>query len=238
MTPDPDASAFFDAYQRCFAPLKVVLTARTPREMLVSDRPDESGWVEWRVVPCASDLAHEFAEIERQLGRALPTSFKRFYGSFHVLDLDLGIVRLPANPSNAPLGPLRDDLFNAAYQRPRDLGLIPFGGEALMDAGPLCLDPRASADPEQWPVRYWDHEWAGEPGEVGPPIFSSFEKLLACCTRYLTKFVRVKASAPDDPTRWRKERGRCIESMLDFDPAGAGGPGRLYWQSWTSEEVE
>ena len=67
---------FFDAYERCFAPLTTVRTLATPPEMIVRPVADSQGWVEWKLMPCNLDLSSRFASLERQLSAALPPSFR------------------------------------------------------------------------------------------------------------------------------------------------------------------
>jgi hypothetical protein len=225
---------FFDAYQRWLAPLTIVRTASTPSDMIVRLDADSQGWVEWKLIPCDVDFSGAFTAMERRLGYPLPPSFKAWHGTFFTLDMDVSIVRLPCNPSNAPLQPLEKrtvtpDPFDEAS---RSLGLIPFGDEAMMDAGPLCFDPRSGSDPERWPVTYWDHEWAGTDQQIGPPIFSCFEKLIECCTHYMEAAAGAKASGDD----LLKVRGALLTSMIALDPDGAGGPGRTYWDLWLEDE--
>ncbi|HEV2296049.1 MAG TPA: SMI1/KNR4 family protein [Tepidisphaeraceae bacterium] len=224
---NPSHRRFFEAYQQCFAPLRTVRTAATPQEMIVRPVVDSPGWVEWKLMPCNVDLADEFAALERQLGHSWPPSFKEWYGSYFTLCMDVSVVALPENPSNAPLRPLQErvakpDPFDQAA---RSLGLIPFGSETMMDAGPLCFDPRGGSDPDRWPVTYWDHEWDGTDQQIGPPIFSCFEKLIECCTHYMDAAAGVRASGDD------------LMSMIALDPDGAGGPGRPYWDCWIKEEA-
>ena len=224
---------FFEAYERWLTPLATVRLPATPQEMIVRPVGHSPGWVEWKLMPCNVDLAGPFTALERQLGHSWPSSFKEWYGAFFTLDMDLSIVRLPENPSNAPLQPLekrvaKPDPFDQAA---RSLGLIPFGDEAMMDAGPICFDPRGGSDPNRWPVTYWDHEWAGTDQQIGQPIFSCFEKLIECCTHYMEAAAGAKASGDD----LLRIRGTLLRSMITLDPDGAGGPGREYWTCWFEE---
>ena len=226
---------FFEAVRECFGPLSVVRTDRTPGDMVVGPVAGSAGWVEWRMLRCRADLEPLYAELARGCGvAALPGSFRRWYGARHTLDMDVSVVRLPHNPSNDPGGPLRETILgdDPFGERPRELGLIPFGEEAMMDAGPLCFDPRGGGDSDAWPVTYWDQEWSGTEREVGPVIFSSFDGLIRGCVAYMRRFQRVKAEAPDDPDSWLDRRGECVESLMRADAAGAGGAGREYWGCW------
>lgn len=226
---------FFDAYVKCFGPLKTVVTPKTPRDMIVGS-VDVEGWAEWQLRPCTQDVDSLFSQLEQECGSPFPASFKRWYGAYFTLDMDCSVVRLPPNPSNAPLIPLRKLLLNGSpfATRPRSLGLLPFGDEAMMDAGPLCFDSRDGSDPDRWPIRYWDHEWCDTPQEVGPVIFSSFDKLIEACTQYMLEFAAVKAAMPDEPDAWLDNRQKCIRALMSADPQGAGGPGRQYWETWVA----
>src|SRR5690242_9850970 len=94
---------FFDLYARCFGPLAAVQTPRTPPEMIVGPAPCGSkGWIQWRYIPCGDDVIQKFGALERGTRSTFPPSFKRWYCTNHTLDMDAAIVRLPANPSNAP----------------------------------------------------------------------------------------------------------------------------------------
>lgn len=222
---------FFDAYVRCFGPLVTVQTARTPPEMVIGPDRRSRGWVQWRLLPCDVDLEPRFLELEHRCGHAFPATFKRWYSSCFTLDMDLSVVRLPANPSNAPLVPLAEIALGSSVHsaRPLELGLLPFGDEAMMDAGPICFDTRDGGAPDNWPIRYWDHEYNSTPEEVGPVIFSSFGKLTECCTKYMLCFAAVRERLPDASDEWLDHRGECIRAMMEADPSGAGGPGREYW---------
>ena len=225
---------FFDAYQRWLSPLATVRTASTPSDMIVRPVADSKGWIEWKLIPCEVGLTDAFAALERRVGYRWPPSFKEWYGTFFTLDMDVSIVRLPANPSNAPLQPLEKrtvtpDPFDQAAQ---SLGLIPFGDEAMMDAGPLCFDPRGGGDPDRWPVTYWDHEWAGTDQQIGPPVFSCFAKLIECCTHYMNAAAHAKSSGADP----RTSRTTWLAAMVRLDPQGAGGPGRAYWECWLEKD--
>src|SRR5579885_577741 len=178
---------FFRAYQASSEPMSVVLIASTPLDMLVDPTPNKSGWVEWKLVPQMTSLEPAMLALEKEVGIGLPTSFKDWLSRYYTLDMDIAIARLPACPSNNPLGPLRERIFGSGYhsERPRALGLLPFGAEAKMDAGPLCFDTRQARADNGWPIVYWDHDFDKRPEEIGPMIFSSFAKLIECATHFL-----------------------------------------------------
>jgi hypothetical protein len=221
--------AFFEAYERHFSTHVAVRTERTPEDMVV--RELDVGWIEWRLLPGGRAVREVLDEVERVSGLCLPPSFRRWYGSRHTLSMDIGLVRLPANPSNDPGRPLLDRLATrsglASAARPLELGLTPFGEEAHMDAGPLCFDRRRGGDPDAWPITYWDHDFVGSEREIGPILFSSFDRLLIACTAYLQRFVEARER---EEGRLNEHLPEILEALLDADPEGAGGPGREYWK--------
>ena len=210
---------FFAVYTTRFSPLRCVFTPDLPPEMLVSQRPDASGWVEWRMLPQPCQNPINFALLENEAASRLPKSFKAWFQNYYTLDVDVGIVRLPACPLNNPLKDLKYQVVESGYysKRCKELGLIPFGDEKLIDAGPLCFDTREPVRDDEWPVVYWDHEYDQTSEEIGPRIFSSFPKLIKCCTH----FLQENKSARD-----------LVRDLYRIDPEGAGGPGRAYWEGW------
>lgn len=183
-------------------------------------------------VPCNDDLAPAWADIERRAGVTLPHTFKAWAAACCTDHIDLGILRLPANHPSDPLAEVRRAVCGetSCHRRPRELGLVPFGGEEGNDAGPLCFDARAGADPEAWPVRFWEHDAPrGDAREIGPLLFSSFAKLLECCTRYLIREVEAVQAHGGGPDAPFPPLTPHIREFFDIDPAGAGGPGRAYW---------
>jgi len=110
-------------------------------------------------------------------------------------------------------------------------GLLPFGSEALMDAGPVCFDTRHRDANGDCPVVYWDHEWVGTEKEVGI-MFSSSAKMFVSLTMVARSDVGFVIHIDgDDPLLLPRKRSLLME-FLAVDPAGAGGPGREYWTCW------
>ncbi len=218
-------SAFFAAYAQWIDVPKTVRTAKTPLDMIVADDPTSAGWVEWRLLQCDRErVARALDELERDSRIRYPPSFRRWYSTYYTLDMDVSVARLPDNPSNAPGQSLRrisSDSFGAAALA---CGLVPFGGEAMMDAGPLCFDPRGGGDPDGWPIRFWDHEWAGTDEVISPIVFSRFDRLLEACTAYMRRFAEVRRRASTG-----EARAEGLQALIASDPQGAGGPGCDYW---------
>lgn len=216
--------AFFRAFCSQGTRLHTVRTKDTPSEMVIAERG--GGWVDWRLIPGDGRLASILDQLQHEAGVRLPPSFLHWYSSYFTLRVDLGILTLPANPINTPGRHLRTILLSDDHfsRKARDRGLIPFGDEGLLDAGPLCFDPTSDADSDRWAVRYWDHEWEGTEAEVGPVIFSSFERLLVATTAFMDTF---EISPGADQTRANREA--CLRALVSADPHGAGGPGLDYW---------
>lgn len=193
-------------------------TADTPPEMIVGPADDDS--VFWKMLPCDSSLDDVFGKYEEAAGQTLPPSFKRWYSAMYTLDADCAVVRLPENPSNHSGTGLLSYVMsdNDFWERPIALGLLPIGDEGN-DGGPLCFDTNGSTEPDRWPVRFWDHDWAYKPQELGPVLFSCFDGLLAGVTAYLENVGEASQN-------W----AGAIEALMAADPKGAGNLGRPYWE--------
>ena len=208
---------FFTAYLTAFNP-KTVFTKDTPREMMV-DEPNDNGWFEWKLIDGTLSV-EDYKTIEDEFKVQLPTSFLLWHMRYFFLNADTSILRLPTSNPNSPLTDLKQklDWFIAEQLIPQKL--YPFGDEGN-DAGPLVFDGRVLSEDNEFPIRYYDHEFGGDLEGLSEIIFSSFEKLLQCLTHYMTEL---------------KER-RNFEIIPDFfkiDPAGAGSSGIDYWLSWTN----
>jgi len=227
---DTLTDAFLDAYCRAYAPLQTVHSPELP-EALIASGPDAQGWVIWR--PLRNEGPEPgYAPVEREAGVPLPPSYKRWHRRYHTLDLDLGPFSLLGAPLPDPLDPLRCAVFEPEWAgRLRKLRLMPFGREGVHEAGPLCFDGRSPPPDGELPIVYWDEErWNRDepdapPGEeIGPVIFSSFERLLACALHLLGAPV-------GDPV----ERARRILDFPRLDPEGAGTEaGFAYWADYAA----
>ncbi|MNL48038.1 hypothetical protein D3C87_1708650 [compost metagenome] len=100
------------------------------------------------------------------------------------------------------------------------LKLYPFGNEGN-DAGPLVFDGRIDTINNEFPIRVYDHEFGGDLEGLSEIIFSSFEKLLACLTHYMTELKTRKSF-------------EIIPDFFKIDPTGAGLTGIDYWLSWAN----
>jgi hypothetical protein len=215
---------FYNTVYKARTPLKTVYAVNTPHDMIVGNEPDSEGWIEWRLIRRSETIDPALAEFEQEIGHPLPHLFKQWHSRYYTLDGDIGIARLPEIPSNDSLRPLRTT-YRCFFpdERLYNMGLIPFGNEAMMDAGPLCFDTRVSISDANWPIIYWDHEWANTNREIGPAIFSSFGKLLECAIHYWAPGIQDG-----------KMRTKRIRDFFEIDPTGAGGPGKSDWKTWCS----
>jgi len=211
---------FFSAFELSNAPLGVVYLPEHDPEMLIGT-PDTNGYIMWKFLDCEQPMVEVFSQYEKTAGRQLPESFKNWYAFKYSLDLDASVVSLPVNPKHSPGKGLLKKVMpgNDFWERPLALGLLPFGEENFMNAGPVCFDTRIGGDPNNWLIRYWNHEWIDHPNEIGPVMFSSFDRLILAVTEFL-KHAYGEGIA----------QNQAIDAMMAADPEGAGGSGRKYWE--------
>ncbi|MCA9621833.1 MAG: hypothetical protein KC731_22570 [Myxococcales bacterium] len=183
---------FFMAFIEHFSPLTTVWREGLPPSLL-RGAADQNGYVEWAMVRRRD--AVDFSSIE-SIGLTLPSLFKSWLTAYEALeDYDVGLLRLVHSPAGAPLARLQDLL--AAESDVADRGLIPIGYEATMDAGPVCIAPDGR-------IVLVDRSH-----EVEPPLFSSFEAMLACLTVALRNpdgdaddFARLDPQMPAEAKRY------------------------------------
>ena len=212
---------FFEAFLNTFPPTSV-FTGDTPNEMMASKK-DEEGWFEWRLIK-GSFAEEDYEKVANDFGVKFPKSFVQWHKEYFFLDADISIVRLPASNPNLPLADIRQQLDYLGAGQLISKQLYPFGSEGN-DAGPLVFDGRVAAPDNEFPVRYYDHEFDGEVEGLSEIIFSSFGKLLECVTHYM---VQLK-------TRRNYE---IIPDFFSIDPSGAGLTGIDYWSGWIAMQKE
>lgn len=185
-----------------------------PPDML-SDERLPPPWVRWKVIPGRVSRS-AFRDWLNDRGLHLPDDFRDWFLARHTLQVDCGILRLAASPSNKPFADL-EELLEWDEPPIRSKQIFPIGDEALFNAGPLCLDLREKS---ACPVVYWD----AEAQEISAPVFSSFAKLLELAAFAMETELRLFEDAA------------LMEQFLALDPAGAGGPGAVYWRGDAAEE--
>ncbi len=208
---------FFDAHLAAFSN-KTVFTKDSPLEMMLSQK-NTDGWFEWKLIK-GTLLENDYKKIEDNFKIELPKSFIKWHKAFFFLNCDTSILRLPTSNPKLPLKEISDSLdwFIAEQLIPQKL--YPFGDEGN-DIGPLVFDGRLSLQDNEFPIRFYDHEFGGDIKGLSEIIFSSFEKLLECLTYYLTELK----------TRKNYE---IIPDFFKIDPKGAGLTGIEYWLSWVN----
>lgn len=206
------ATDFFNAYFTSFDPI-VVDSETFPNEMRVGET-NESGWAKWKLIP-GTLTPTSYQQLEQKYNVKFPESFIDWHRSYFFLDGDCGLIRLPASNPLRPLAELENELDWFIPTQLVPYKLYPFGQEGN-DAGPLVFDARMPCKDNEYPIRWYEHEFGGELEGLGEIIFSSFTKLLECMTHYLSEL----------DTRRNFE---IIPDFLTIDPEGAGRYGRDYW---------
>lgn len=208
---------FFDAYFNAFSN-KTVYTDDVPQEMILTEE-DEEGWFGWKLIK-GTLLEEEYQKVEKEFNIKLPKSFVEWHKEYFFLDADTSILRLPTSNPNLPLEEIKENLNWFIAEQLIPLKLYPFGNEGN-DAGPLVFDGRIDTINNEFPIRVYDHEFGGDLEGLSEVIFSSFEKLLACLTHYMTELKTRKSF-------------EIIPDFFKIDPTGAGLTGIDYWLSWAN----
>ena len=209
---------FFDAYLSAFSNM-TVFTKDSPQEMMLSPK-NKAGWFEWKLTK-GTFVDKNYQKLEHEFGIKLPKSFVQWHKEYFFLDGDTSILRLPKSNPNLPLEGLKDNLSFFLAKKLIAEKLYPFGDEGN-DAGPLVFDGRFDIDDNEFPIRFYDHEYGNLEG-LRKILFSSFGKLLECLTHYL---IELK-------TRRNYE---IIPDFFKIDPTGAGLTGIDYWLGWSNRQ--
>ena len=187
----------------------------------------ENDWLAWKPVP-STVTDEELDALQRAHSVKLPPLYRSLLRYVHFHEL-AGSVRFEPHPVD---GWQRE--FAALYRPYRELiqrGLVPFGSETKMDAGPACFDTARVAADGDYPVVFWDHEWAGTNKEI-QPLFSSTTKMFECLAFEVRAGVNFIYHDKDDDPQLLPEKRRLLTEFLAIDPAGAGGSAREYWTGW------
>lgn len=221
---DREVRAFLDvALARQF---KRSVAEGVPESMRAGE-VDEDGWVAWEPVP--SEVTHEaLQELEEEVGVRLAPFHRALLLDRHFAELHCGVLYF--EPHRA--GTWRADLLR--YLRmagvPDEPRLVPIGFDALADAGTIYVDLRRSDDGDG-PILCHDLQWLGTQHEWRT-LFSSGRKMIRALTVVLERprehwpWARATSSDADDGVA----RAECLEAFFAADPAGAGGPGRPWFE--------
>ena len=201
-----------------------------PAAMYDSSRMQTDDWRPWKPVP-STVTDEQLDRLEEEIGLRFPPSYRTLLKYKHFYALTEGGLRFERHV----IGRWEDTLL-AAYdswdpERIVGAGLIPFGSESFMDAGPVCFDTGNRLPDGECPVVYWDHEWIGTEKEV-QPMFSSSLKMFEAL-RFLAEngWAFFHHDEKDRPADVAKKVG-MVRRFLAIDPEGAGGPAREYWTCW------
>ena len=95
-----------------------VRTNFTPEDMIVKYDPKSAGRIQWRLIRRSDGIDPGFSDFEREIGCALPESFKLWHSRYYTLNGDIGFVRFRSIPSNDPFGPLRKEMTGKGLYLP------------------------------------------------------------------------------------------------------------------------
>jgi hypothetical protein len=204
---------------------------KLPDSMRDDSIPPSDDWHGWKAIP-STVTETELNDLERETGLVFPPLYRDFLRYKYFVELTERGVRferhLPLDWSNV----LRQKYFRSwPRERILNVGLLPFGSESQMDAGPVCFDTNRRDAAGDCPVVFWDHEWVDTENEVRPMFSSSarmFESLCFVATNDLNFFYHDES---DDSALLPKKQ-TLLAKFLSFDPEGAGGPARDYWTCW------
>jgi len=141
--PSPVVTNFVDA---AIAQLRRIDLMRwpgkLPEPMRDASIPSSKDWVGWK--PISSTVTDaDLDALERETGLAFPPLYRDFLQDRHFVSLTETGVRFERHLCHDWRETLRKAYFRSwPREQILDVGLLPFGDEALMDAGPVCFDTR------------------------------------------------------------------------------------------------
>lgn len=188
-------------------------------------------WIGWRPIP-SSVTDTELNDLEHETKLAFPTFYREFLQYQHFVDLTQTGFQFERHLPSVWRDTLRRAYFRSwPRERILDVGLLPFGSETMMGAGPVCFDTRARLPDGDCPIVYWDHEWVGDSKEIGL-LFSSCAKMFPCLKLAADNDVNFLYHDESDDQELLPKKVELMNRFLALDPNGAGGPARAYWTSW------
>jgi hypothetical protein len=198
-----------------------------PPEMLDPTVTPQDGWVGWKPVPSTVTDA-DLNSLEAEYRFRYPPLYRELLQTVHYFELTwIGFHFVPH-----VVGLWRQELVRlyraCAGDRILGRGLLPFGSESSLDAGPACFDTRYRRPDGDCPIVFWDHEWIGSDREISP-LFSSSERMFRCLTFAAEAPIPFTYRASEDPPSLVAEKRALMAQFLALDPDGAGGPARAYW---------
>lgn len=204
---------------------------KLPEKMKDASIPPSNDWVGWKPIPSTvTDTDLNALENETKLG--FPPPYRDFLKYLHFVDLTERGIRFEPHLCSDWREKLRRAYFQSwPRERILDIGLLPFGDESQMDAGPVCFDTRFRLPDGDCPVVFWDHEWSGTDKEIHL-MFSTSSKMFECLTLVAqSDFNFIYHDNDDEPTDLPKKQ-QTLARFLATDPQGAGGAAKDYWTCW------
>lgn len=204
---------------------------RLPDDMRDDSIPPLGDWFGWKAIPSRVRDA-ELDKLEQELGLRFPPPYRDFLRYRHFVGLTEVGVRFERHLCDDWDDTLRKAYFKSwPRERILDAGLLPFGSETLMDAGPVCFDTNVRGSSGDYPVVFWDHEWAGTKAEIRP-LFSSSIKMFECLSLVAANDLAFVCHDESDDDSLLPVKQLLLGRFLAMDPEGAGGPARDYWTAW------
>jgi hypothetical protein len=204
--------------------------SKPPKPMRDPSTPRKGDWYPWIDIPSTvTDI--DLNELEKEIGLWYPPLYRDFLKYKHFIDLTEDGIRFPQHLPNLWNEKLKE-LYHASWvpERIIGIGLLPFGSESLLDAGPVCFDTRNQLPRGDYPVVFWDHEWVESEKEIRL-LFSSSQKMFECLYFAASQEINFFCQNIDDSDEIRSKKHNLIEQFIAIGRSGAGGPGAEYWKS-------
>jgi hypothetical protein len=192
--------------------------------------PPSNDWVGWKAIP-STVTDSQLDALETSLRVKYPPLYREFLKYKHFYELG-GLLRFIEHPIDHWEKELRESYRAWDPLRIVGIGLIPFGDETFMDAGPACFDTRHRGADGDCPVVFWDHEWVGSAKEI-QPLFSSAAAMFQCLAFAEESNLNFIYHDPDsDDAATLPQKQKLLRHFLDLDPTGAGSAASEYWTAW------
>lgn len=203
---------------------------RVPEAMQDPSIPSSGDWIGWKPVPSTVTGA-DLDSLENETGLRYPPLYRDLLQYLHFEGLTEVGLRFVSHWIGRWREELRDTYRAYSQDGVIECGLLPFGAETLMDAGPVCFDTRHRMDNGDCPIVFWDHDRAGDEESIRP-LFSSAAAMFACLGHAADIDVNFVYHDDGDPPDQLPAKKVALRQFLDLDPEGAGGPARDYWTRW------
>jgi len=229
---EPLVSNYVDAAINQLRRLNLIrFPGKLPEAMRDPSIPPSRDWQGWKPIPSTVTDA-DLDALEQEIRLQFPPIYRDFLKYLHFVDLTETGVRFERHTITDWREALRAGYFKGwPRERILDVGLIPFGAETYMDAGPACFDTRRRDDDLDCPVVFWDHEWVGTKKEV-QPLFSSCSRMFECLTLVASTDLNFIYHDESDDSSLLPRKRELFARFLALDPDGAGGPAKGYWTTW------